>query len=83
MLVTYAESVYTSARLFVQLSELGPPPPHPLAIVAPPFGSKGETHLLTVEGVGGGTQFDEGTDTLVLYVYCNFSTLFTLSEILR
>ncbi len=52
---------YTSARFSAQSFELGPPLPHPLASVAPPFGSKGETHSLTAEGVGG-TQFRRGTD---------------------
>ncbi len=51
-----------NARLFLQLSELGPPPspPHPQAIVSPPFGSGGK-HSLAGEGVGG-PNFDEGTE---------------------
>ncbi len=41
-----------SARLWVQSSELGPPPPHPQASAAPPLlGPRGETHSLAGEGV--------------------------------
>jgi hypothetical protein len=47
-----------SARLSVQSSELGPPPPHPQASVALP-------HSLAGSGVGG-PDSAEGTDTLVL-----------------
>jgi hypothetical protein len=39
-----------SARLFLQSSELGPPPPHPQASVSPLFASGG-AHLLAGEEV--------------------------------
>jgi hypothetical protein len=61
-----------SARLSFhssELAELVPPPPHPL----PPLGPRGETHSLAGGGCGG-TNSDEGTDTLLLYVYYNPST---------
>ena len=48
-----------SARFSAYLPELGPPPP---------LGPRGETHSLAGEGVGGPNS-NEGTDTLVLYVY--------------
>jgi hypothetical protein len=41
-----------SARLSVQSSELGPPPPHPQASVVPPFGSQEGDTLTFGEGVG-------------------------------
>jgi hypothetical protein len=41
----------------------------------PSFGSKGETHSLAGEGVGGGPNSNEGTDTLVYY---NLSLVFIL-----
>jgi hypothetical protein len=44
-----------------------PPPPRQKESVAPPpFGSRGETHLLAGGGLGG-LNSDEGTDVLVLY----------------
>ncbi len=51
-----------SARLSIQSSELGPPPPNPQVSVAPPFfGSKGRDTLAGV-GVGGGPNSDKETD---------------------
>jgi hypothetical protein len=48
-------------------SELGPPTPSPASeCCSPLFGSKGETHLVG----GGGPNSNEGTDNLVLHVYC-------------
>ncbi len=50
-------------------------PPHPLTrrrCCSPPLGPMGETHSL---GGGGGTQFDDGTEILVLKVYINPYTL--------
>jgi hypothetical protein len=48
------------------------PPPHPQASVAPPhFGSKG---VDTLAWEGG----DGGDNTLILYVYYNFSTLYEM-----
>jgi hypothetical protein len=45
------------------------PPPHPASECCPPlFGSKGGTNSLGGEGAGGANS-DEGTGTLVLYVY--------------
>jgi hypothetical protein len=62
-----------STRLSFQSSELDTPTPSPPRECAlPPFGSKGETHSLAGEGVGGPNS-DEGTDTLVLYAYYNHS----------
>ncbi len=61
-------SVYTNAMLSVQSSELGPHPLIRKRVLPPPLGSRGETHSLAGEGVGGPNS-DEGTDTLVLYVY--------------
>ncbi len=55
----------------VPSSELGPPPRTPQAKAAPPWtlGPKwGGTHSLPWEGVGGPNS-DEGTESLVLYVY--------------
>jgi hypothetical protein len=61
-----------SARLFLQSSETGPQtPPFPKRVCPlPPFGSGG-AHSLAGEGVGY-PNFDEGTDTLVLYLYMYF-----------
>jgi len=53
-----------SARLTLQLSELGPPPPHPQNM-CPPFGSGWGTHSLAGKGLGG-PKSDKGTDTVVL-----------------
>ncbi len=62
------QTEYTECRLSVLSTELGPSPPRPQASVAPPFGSKGGD-TLDYGGGGGGPSSDEGTDTLVLYVY--------------
>ena len=62
-----------SARPFIQSSELGPPPPQLQESVAPPFGSRGETHSLPDEVVRG-TNSDDGAYTLVLQVYYNYNT---------
>jgi hypothetical protein len=43
------------------------PPPHPKKSVATPFGSKGGD-TLACGGEGGGSQCEEGTDTLVFEV---------------
>jgi len=51
-----------SAMLFLQSSELGPPP-HPQPSVSPPL-VPGGTHSLAGERVGG-PKSDEGTDTAV------------------
>ncbi len=49
---------------------------HPqMSDVPPTFGSKKETHSVAMEGVVG-PYSDEGTDTLVLYVYYNLSTVY-------
>ncbi len=62
-----------SARLSVQSSELGPPNPSPAISVVPlPFGSKGGD---TLACGGGGPNSNEGTDTLVLYVHYDPSTV--------
>jgi hypothetical protein len=53
-----------STKLFLQSSELEPPPPHPQATVPlPPHDSCGGTHLLGGEGVGG-PYSGEGTGTI-------------------
>ncbi len=54
-------------------------PPHPLTLkgmlLLPPLDPKGGDRLAWGgEGGGGGPNFDEGKDTLVLYVYYNPST---------
>ena len=57
----------------VPSSELDPPPPTPQTKVAPPLAPRtqvGGTHSLPGEGVGG-PYSDEGTESLVLYVYYN------------
>jgi hypothetical protein len=60
---------YTLYRVSGFLSSRGSPPlPHPQASVAHPSGSKGGTHFFPGEGVGGPNS-DEGTDTLVPYMY--------------
>ncbi len=54
------------ARLSLQSSELGPPPPHPQVSVASPIRVQvGGTHSLGGEGAGGANS-DEGEDILVL-----------------
>jgi hypothetical protein len=60
------------ARISVQSSRIGSP--HPQASVAPPFRSKGDTLACGGGGVRGPNS-DEGTDTLVLYVYYNPTTV--------
>jgi hypothetical protein len=63
---------YKECQAFCLFVWIGPP--HPQASVAPPpLGPRGETHWLAGEGVGGPNS-NEGTDTLVLYVYYNPST---------
>jgi hypothetical protein len=53
-----------SAKLSFQSSELGPPPPPRKGVLLyPPFGSKGGDKLACGRG-SGGTQPEEGTDTL-------------------
>ncbi len=63
---------YSECQAFCPVVPIGSPQPQPS--VAPPLGSTGETHSLAKEGVVGPNS-DEGTDTLVLYVYYNPSTL--------
>jgi hypothetical protein len=46
----------------------------PASVAPPPPGPRGETHSLAGEGLGGPNS-DEETDTLVLFVYYNPSTL--------
>jgi hypothetical protein len=57
-----------SARLFLQSSELRLP--HPLnrrRVCSPLLWFRGGYTLTAGEGVGGGLNSDEGTDTMVLY----------------
>jgi hypothetical protein len=67
---------YTECRALFPIVQIRPPP-HPLTLkgvlLLPPLGPRGETHSLAEEGVGE-LNSDEGTDTLVLYVYYNPST---------
>jgi hypothetical protein len=65
--------IHRVPTVFVPLSELGPPPPPPQANVAPSQDPSGGDTLACGEG-GGGPNFDEGTETLVLYVYFDPST---------
>jgi hypothetical protein len=59
-----------STRLFLQSSELDPPPStSPAGECARSLLVPGGTHSLAGEGVGEGPNSDEGTDTVVLYVY--------------
>jgi hypothetical protein len=67
------DRVDKSDRLSLQSSALGPPSPSPAGKCSPPpFGSGGDT--LAGAGVGGPNS-DEGTDTVVLQVQYNPSTL--------
>jgi hypothetical protein len=59
-----------SARLSVYLSELGPLIRK--RVLLPPLSPRGETHSLAGDG---GPNSNQGTDTLVLYVYYNPPTL--------
>ncbi len=70
-----------SARFSVQSSELGPPLTHKRVLPPPPLGLRGRDTLPCGEG-GGGPNSDEGTDTLVLYVYYNPSTLYKIRHCL-
>ncbi len=57
-------------RLSVQSSELDPPPPPPpQASVSPPHLGPGGRATLACGVGGGGPNSDEGTDTLVLFLY--------------
>jgi hypothetical protein len=66
-----------SARLFLQLSKLGPPPPHPQESVPPHPLVAGEGHTrLWERGWGGGSQFGRGDrlcGTLGIYVQCTWT----------
>jgi hypothetical protein len=70
----YCAQSRQSARLFLQSSELGPPPPLPQASVSHPHLVPGK-HSLAGEGVGWGRghNSDEGTDcgTLGINVLCD------------
>ncbi len=61
-----------SARLVLQSSELGPPPPHPLASVSPPPLVPGEGHTRLRERGWESPNYDEGTYTVVLFIYMYF-----------
>jgi hypothetical protein len=66
-----------SAKLFLQSSELGSPNPHTRRRVCPPpFGSGGGRHSLAVEGVHGGPNSDEGTDTKQVHCEMPFDYIF-------
>jgi hypothetical protein len=66
-----------STRLFLQSSELGPPPaptPSPASESVPTLWFRGEgTHSLAGEGVGG-PYSDEGTDTVGMYFVARMYT---------
>jgi hypothetical protein len=63
---------YTECQAFCPVVRIRSLPlPHPQASVAPPpFGSKGGDTLVRGVGVGGHNS-DEGTATLILYMYIN------------
>jgi hypothetical protein len=63
---------YTEWQAFCQVARIGSPHPH--GNVAPPFGSKGETHSRAGEEVGRPNS-DEGTDNLVLYVIVQYTII--------
>ncbi len=67
------QSIESEYRLYVQSSESGPPKLSPAMSVAPPLDPGGETHWLG--GGVGGPNSDGGTNTLVLYVFYNPSTV--------
>jgi hypothetical protein len=74
MIFAYAQPTeYTECQAFCPGVRIGSPyPPHPQESVdPPPFGQGGDTLAC---GGGGGFNSDEGTDTLVLFVYYNHST---------
>ncbi len=60
---------YEECQAFCLFVWIGPP--HPQASVAPPLSPRGETHSLEGDR---GPNSNQGTDTLVLYVYYNPST---------
>ncbi len=62
--------MYTKYQAIFPVVRMGPPAPHPLGSVHPPPGKGGGTRSLAGKGVRG-PNCDEGTDTLVLYVYYN------------
>jgi hypothetical protein len=71
-----------SARLFLQSSEFGPPPPHPHRSVYP-LGFRGERHtlLLAEEGVGV-PHSDEGQTLLYSRYKCTlWFTVFEFSSV--
>jgi hypothetical protein len=66
----------TECQAFFPVVRIGPPTPSPpRESCHPPFVSKRGDTLACGEGGAGGPNYDEGTDTLVLYVYYNPSTL--------
>jgi hypothetical protein len=69
----HAAQSIQSARLSFQSPELGPPLTRK-GVAPPPLGTKGGDTLAWEAG-GGVPNTDEGTDTQVLYVYYNTSTV--------
>jgi hypothetical protein len=66
---------YTECQHFCPVIRIGPPTPSSASeCCSPPLSPRGETHLLVGEGVGRPNS-NEGSDTLVLYVHYNPSTL--------
>jgi hypothetical protein len=56
---------------FLQSPELGPPTPSPAGECFPPLRFRSvRTHSLAGEGVGGGPNSDESTDTVLLRYIC-------------
>jgi hypothetical protein len=58
-----------SAKLFLQSSEMGLPQPLTRRRVCPPFSSGGRGTLAGERGGWESPNFDEGTYTVVLYLY--------------
>ncbi len=69
-LTVYAQS-RQSTRLFLQSSGLGPPPPSPVGERVPPPSWPGGDVLAGEGGVGPNS--NEGTDTVILYVFFWFN----------
>jgi hypothetical protein len=61
-----------SVRLFLQSSELGPPPPLTRRRVCTPLWFRRGVIPDCGRGDGGGPNLNEGTDTVVLLVYMYF-----------
>jgi hypothetical protein len=63
---------YTDWQAFLLVVRIAwaPPPPHPQRVLLPPFGAK-RGRYTRLRGRGWGTQFDDGTDIVILKVHHN------------